>query len=103
MTAEERQSMKKFEAKVRQVLTQFRVLKKENADLYTELESKDAEIAKLKEENKLLQADYNNLRLAKMIEVSDGDIQKSRQKITNLVREVNKCISILTSGSEESA
>lgn len=100
MTTEERQSMKKFEAKVRQVLAQFRVLKKENADLYAELDRKDAEIERLKAEVTQRTSDYKNLKLAKMIEVSDLDIKESKQKITRLVREINKCISILSTGTE---
>ena len=101
MTAEERQSMKKFEAKVHQVIAQFRVLKKENADLYAELESKDEEIKKLQAELSQSRNDYNNLKLAKMIEISDADIKESKMKITRLVREINKCISILSTGTED--
>lgn len=100
MTSEERQSMKQFEAKVRQVLAQFRVLKQENADLYSELEKKESEISELKEQKQQILSDYNNLKLAKMVQVSDSDIKESKQRITNLVREVNKCINILASGTE---
>ena len=101
MTTEERQSMKSFEAKVRQVIAQYRVLKQENADLYTELESKEEEIKKLKAEVTQSKNDYNNLKLAKMIEISDADIKESKMKITRLVREINKCISMLSSETEE--
>lgn len=100
MTAEERQSMKKFEAKVRQVIAQFRVLKQENADLYAELEGKDEEIKSLKAELAQSQADYNNLKLARMIEISDSDVKESKMKITRLVREINKCISMLSTSTE---
>jgi predicted RNase H-like nuclease (RuvC/YqgF family) len=100
MTAEERQSMKNFEAKIRQVVAQFRVLKQENADLYAELEGRDEEIKKLKAELTLSKNDYNNLKLAKMIEISDADIKESKMKISRLVREINKCISILSTGTE---
>ena len=100
MTAEERQSMKKFEAKVRQVIAQFRVLKQENADLYAELEGRDEEIKQLKADLAQSQHDYNNLKLAKMIEISDADIKASKTKITRMVREINKCISILSTGTE---
>lgn len=100
MTAEERQSMKNFEAKVRQVIAQFRVLKQENADLYTELAGRDDEIKKLKAELAQSKSDYNNLKLAKMIEISDADIQTSKMKITQLVREINKCINILSTSPE---
>ncbi len=100
MTAEERQSMKKFEAKVHQVIAQFRVLKQENADLYAELEGRDEEIKQLKADLAQSQRDYNNLKLAKMIEISDADIKASKTKITRMVREINKCISILSTGTE---
>lgn len=100
MTEEERQSMKNFEAKVRQVIVQFRVLKQENAELYAELEGKDEEIKKLQAELAQSKDDYNNLKLAKMIEISDTDIKESKMKITKLVREINKCINILSTGTE---
>ena len=102
MTSEERQSMKKFEAKIRNVLAQFRVLKQENSDLYTELENKDEEIKQLKAKLAQSQNEYNNLKLAKMIEISDSDIKESKTKISKLVREINKCINILSS-SEDAA
>ena len=98
MTPEERQSMKKFEARVRNILVQHSVLKQENTDLSTELEKKDEEIRLLKEELSRSKNEYNNLKLAKMIEITDSDIKESKMKITRLVREINKCISILSSG-----
>ena len=100
MTPEERQSMKEFEAKVRQVLAQFRVLKQENADLYAELEGRDGEIKRLKAELAQNKIDYNNLKLAKMIEISDADTKESKMKISRLVREINKCINILSTDTE---
>ena len=100
MTEEERQSMKRFEAKVRQAIAQMRVLQQENADLYEELESKDEELKTLKAQLVQSKNDYNNLKLAKMIEVSDADIKESKLKISHLVREVNKCINILSSDTE---
>ncbi len=90
--------MKKFEARVRNILVQHSVLKQENTDLYTELEKKDEEIRLLKEELSRSKNEYNNLKLAKMIEITDSDIKESKMKITRLVREINKCISILSSG-----
>ena len=97
MTTEERQSMKQFEAKVRQLIAQFRVLKQENADLYAELEGKEEEIKTLKADLAQSKNDYNNLKLAKMIEISDADVKESKMKITRLVREINKCINMLSS------
>lgn len=96
MNEAERQSLKKIDAKIRNLIAQYRVLQKENEDLYTELESKEAEIKQLKEEVAQRTQDYKNMKLAKMIEVSDNDLKESKMKITRLVREVNKCINILS-------
>lgn len=92
--------MKQFEARVRHVLAQYSVLKQENKDLYTEIEKKDEEIQRLKDQLSQSQNEYNNLKLAKMIEITDSDIKESKMKIAKLVREINKCISILSSGEE---
>lgn len=100
MTEEERQEMKKFEAKVRQVIAQVRALKRENSDLYTEIEGKAKEIKRLKEELAQRRDDYNNLKLAKMMEICDTDIKESKMKITRLVREINNCIGILSTEAE---
>ena len=100
MTTEERLSMKKFEAKVRHLIAQFAVLKQENTGLYSELENKDEEIKRLKAELAQSKNDYNNLKLAKMIEICDTDIKESKRKISRLVREINKCIGILSAGAE---
>ncbi|MCM1311429.1 MAG: hypothetical protein NC206_00155 [Bacteroides sp.] len=96
MTDEERQKLKNFDAHVRQLIAQYKVLQKENNDLYTELESKELEIERLQAKIGKCKSDYSNLKLAKMIEISDGDMKDAKQRITRLVREVNKCIALLS-------
>lgn len=98
MKDDERIRIKKFEARIRRFIADFRTLQKENADLYAELENRDSEIQELKAQLAQAKQDYTNLKLARMIEVSDSDIKETKQKITNLVREVNKCINILSAG-----
>ena len=39
--------------------------------------------------------DYNSLKMAKMMEISDGDLQGAKDRLSKLIREVNKCISML--------
>ena len=95
MTEAERQSMKKFDAKVRNLLASYVALRRENTDLYEELEKKEEEIRNLQEQVQQHKKDYNNLKLAKMIEISDTDFKDAKQRITNLVREVNNCINLL--------
>ena len=96
MTDEEKRQLKNFDGKVRQLLQNYRVMLKENADLYIEMDRKDEEIARLKAELRQSQSDYSNLKLAKMIEISDSELKGAKQRISKLVREINKCIGLLS-------
>ena len=100
MTNEEQRQMKQFEAKVRRLISLYKDLKKENADLYTELDRKDTDIQRLESELRQIQNDYKNLKLAKMIQISDDEHHEAKQRITRLVREVNKCINQLSTESD---
>ena len=96
MTDEEKRQLKNFDGKVRLLLQNYRVMQKKNSDLYTEIERKDEEIARLKAELRQSQSDYSNLKLAKMIEISDSELKGAKQRISRLVREINKCIGLLS-------
>lgn len=87
--------IKRFETKVRNLINDYTSLKQENQELYAELEKKDEEIRRLQEQSAAYKKDYEYLKLAKMIEISDDELKGAKQKITNLVREVNKCINLL--------
>lgn len=96
MTDEEKRQMKQFEAKVRQLISLYQSTQKEMTDLYTELERKDADIERLQSELRQSQSDYKNLKIAKMIQISDDEHHDAKMRITKLVREVNKCINQLS-------
>ncbi len=100
MTNEEKRQLKIFDGKVRQLLQSYQVMQKENADLYVEMDRKDEEIARLKAELRQSQSDYSNLKLAKMIEISDSELKGAKQRISKLVREINKCIGLLSTDLE---
>lgn len=102
MTDKERRTIKEFDARVRQLILQYKVLQQENSDLYAELERKENSIDKLQAEVSKIKSDYDNLKLAKMIEISDADFKDAKQRITKLVRDVNKCIAMLSTEQEES-
>jgi hypothetical protein len=97
MTEEEKLQIKSFEAKIQQLIASYCALKKENEALLTTIVKKDKEILNLKTIAEQSKADYDNLKIARIISVSDKDKKEAKQRITNMVRTVNKCISILTS------
>lgn len=69
---------------------------KEKTRLEDMLSERDAKIAEL--EARLAQAsmDYESLKMARMIEVTDGDVEGAQKRISKLIRDVNKCITLLS-------
>ena len=73
MTEEDKNLLNSFEGKLRHVLL-IQVL-----------------LSKIKE----LETRYANLKMARMISVNDDEIRDTKQRLTRLVREVDKCIALL--------
>ncbi len=95
MTSDEQQKIRNFEARVRQLLLQYRNIQDENARLQGELGKKNEEIAQLTSQLKAMDENYQHLKIAKFVEISDGDIKSAKQRMTRLVREINRCIGLL--------
>ncbi len=89
------QTLSTFETRVRQMILRFQELKEENAELYQMVDKNEQDIKAL--QGQLAQAtnDYNALKMARMIEITDSDLQGAKDRLSKLIREVNKCISML--------
>ncbi len=85
-----------FTTRVRQMILQYKELKKENEELYAMVDSRDNEISTLKKQLEQAQNDYRSLKTARMVEVSNGDIEESKKRISAMIRDVNKCITLLS-------
>ena len=97
MTSDEQKRIRSFEARVRQLILQYRNLQDDIESLQAAIEQKDKEIAKLKGQLKSMDKTYQSLKMAKFMEISDGDIKSAKQRLTRLVREINRCIGLLNS------
>lgn len=85
-----------FQTKVRALILQFQNLKKENEELYAMLEKNECDIKQLRQQLLDKQQEFDAFKAAKMLEVSDGDIQSARERLAKLIRDVNKCIAVLS-------
>ena len=85
-----------FTTRMRQMILRFQDMKTENRRLAVLLKECEANIAQLEEQ--LMQAtnDYNALKMARMIEVTDGDVDGALKRVSKLIRDVNKCITLLS-------
>lgn len=85
-----------FQTKVRALILQFQNLKKENEELYAMLEKNEDDVRQLRQQLLDKQQEFDAFKAAKMLEVSDGDIQSARERLAKLIRDVNKCIAVLS-------
>ncbi len=78
------------------MILQYEQVKKENEELYAMVDSHEEEIKRLKQSLEQAQKDYESLKLAKMIEICDGDMESAKRRIAGLIRDVDKCITLLS-------
>lgn len=82
--------------RVRQLILQYKDVKKQNDDLRIAVSERDEEIETLKKQLENLRNEFETLKMAKMIEVTDIDIESAKKRIAQLIRDVNKCITLLS-------
>ena len=95
MNANEK-TLNTFATRVRQMILQYEELKNENSDLYALVAQHEEEIKDLQSQLRQEQENYRTLKMAKRLEVTDGDMEVAKKRVTKLIRDVNKCITLLS-------
>ncbi|HRF86261.1 MAG TPA: hypothetical protein PLN34_06855 [Alloprevotella sp.] len=95
MTKEEEATLHVFETRVRQLILAYDDLRKENNRLRCDIRNKEEENNRLSEEIDELRLSYVRLKTAKMMEISDDDMKNARQRLNQLMSEIDKCIALL--------
>lgn len=88
MTPEEETILKRFETRTRQLILQYQELKQENELLRQRMDTLNRELENTKR-------DYSNLKVARMIDISDQDMKDAKGRLSKLIREIDKCIALL--------
>ena len=95
MTEEDRKLIGSFEGKLRHFMFLYDELKQENADLKHLLMQKEQEILQLEQSKKELEVQYTDLKMARTLSLYDKDIKDAKQRLSGLVREIDRCIALL--------
>lgn len=95
-----KQTLATFQTRARQLILRYKQLEKENEELYGMVDRREKEIAELKARLDEKGKDYDSLKMARMISISDGDIETTKGRLSKLIRDVNKCIAVLTEQQE---
>lgn len=85
-----------FTTRVRQLILKYQEIKKENSELYMMVDERDKKIAELERSVSEKDREYQALKTAKMIEITDGDIDSAKNRVAKLIRDVNQCITLLS-------
>ena len=100
MTDDELIHLHAFEAMTQRVLQALQQAKEERKQLHQQLTEIQEENARLHEQIAALQHNCSDLRLGKLI-AGGGDVKDAQKRISALVRQINKCITLLSNGPLE--
>jgi hypothetical protein len=89
-------TLKLFTTRMRQMILQFTEMKSENVGLCVQVAERDARIKELEAQLTQAKSNYESLKMAKMIEISDRDLDGAQKRLAKLIRDVNKCITLLS-------
>ena len=95
MTAELEAVISTLNQNIEKLKAQYHKALEENDRLSANLEKLNIELKNKEEENEGLIKKYESLKMAKTIAAASGDAHDAKIKINRLVREIDKCISLL--------
>ncbi len=84
-----------FETKLRKLISEYKDLQVQNAQLKADLDRKHTDLMEAHQEILELRRNYDHLQLAKNLGASEEEKNESRQRINKMVREIDKCLALL--------
>lgn len=84
-----------FESKLHLLIHEYKQKVELSNELTRKIEEKENALKELQMRCIALESSYNNLKQAKIISLSDNGIEGAKEKITRLVREIDRCIESL--------
>lgn len=85
-----------FESNVKKLISEQKALREENVNLAAELERKREDLMKAHKEILDLRKDYTLLQTVNGLGGSDENREFSRQHLNKIVREIDKCLALLS-------
>ena len=90
------QEIYEFSKQVRQLLLKYKEMRQELHDMKERDSAQERDVKSMETLANASMHDYDMLKTAKMLEVSNGDLEATRQRINKLVRDVDRCITLLS-------
>lgn len=85
-----------FTTRVRQLILEYNKIKNENDRLRAMIDERDSALERMEGQLAQVRNDYESLKMARMVEITNGDLESAQKKISKLIRDVNKCITLVS-------
>ena len=95
MTENDRRIMADFEAKLHRLVYEYNQKEEAVQELSRMLEEKENTLKELQMRCQALEKSYNDLKQARIISLSNEGIDATKERISRLVREIDRCIESL--------
>ncbi len=97
MTDEEKKLLSTFETQLRHLIYLHKELKEEKASLEKQLQDEKLRNEKIQAQYDELNKRYTHMKTAAAISLRGSDVRETKLRVSKLVREVDKCITLLMS------
>lgn len=94
--AKSEQEITDFTTLVRMLLRKYTDMRQELTDVKAKLAVQEKEAKDMENLANASMHDYDTLKMAKMLEIGDGDLDNARKRVNKLIRDVDRCITLLT-------
>ncbi|HJV77088.1 MAG TPA: hypothetical protein VJ602_01815 [Paludibacter sp.] len=84
-----------FEIKLRKLISEYKSLQIQNAQLKADLDRKQTDLMLAHQEVLELRKNYDHLKIARNLGISETEKTESKLKIAKMVREIDKCLALL--------
>lgn len=95
MTENDRIVMDSFEESLRRLVYEYKQLDERNRELSKAIEEKENTLKEMQLRCSALEKSYDNLKQAKIISLTGENIDEAKERISKLVREIDRCIESL--------
>lgn len=90
------QTINTFVTRIRQLILEHNQLKTKLREAQQMVEEREQKISRMETELSQAKSDYNSLMMARMLEITNGDMLSAQKNISKLIRDVNKCITLVS-------
>ena len=95
MNENDRTVIANFEEKLHRLVYEYKQNVERNKELTAMVQQKENTLKELELRCVALEKNYNNLKQAKILSLNDNAVNETKERISKLVREIDRCIESL--------